>query len=134
MLEKLGRIKNYITSHVLVFAEPERGIEIEFVFGPEHTAEEFEGVLGDLKARRPDLFNPLAKIIGEASNKTQKERAKYVGALTAPVSGILIARDARGRRESQKNLEQFLIGMNSMSETNLANMQRAIDNLKEVDQ
>lgn len=137
MLEKLKRefakIKNEITPHVLVYDEPERGVEIEFVFGGEYHVEEWEEVLGDLKKKRPDLFNSLGTIIKEANNKSQKERAELVDILTAPTKGILITKAAEIRREAKRTYEQFLININSMSTSNLANMQRAVDSLEEID-
>lgn len=137
MLEKLIRgfseIKNQIASHVLVFNEPERGVEFEFVFGGEYPAEEWERVFGDLKKERPDFFKSLGKIIIEANNRNQEERAEFVDSLMVPTKGILIMEGAGKKRETKKMYEQFLININSMSEFNLVNMQRAINNLKEVD-
>lgn len=137
MLEKLKisfvKIKNEITPHVLVFDEPERGVEIEFVFGGEYPVEEWARVLGDLKKKRPDLFNSLESIIKEANSRSQKERAELVDTLTAPTKGILITKADEIRRESKRMYEQFLININSMSASNLANMQTAVDGLEEID-
>jgi len=133
MLEKLrrgiGEIRNRITSNVLVLNEPERGIEFEFVFGGEYPTEEWERVFGDLKKKSPDKFKLLGEIIREANSRTQEERVEFVDINTAPNQELIIEKGIRNRKEALNNYKQFLVNINSMSQSNLENMQKAIDNL-----
>ena len=134
MLEKFKKgfseFKSRIVSNIFIYDDQERGIEFVFVFGEEGTVEEWEGVFNEYRERRHLKLMTLGKIVEDAINRNQKGRAEFVDRLTSPAQGIIITKDARRDREKRREAEQFLININSMSETNLINMREAINNLQ----
>ena len=127
---KLNRVGDKIAPYIFVFNDQERGIDFESVFGGEYTTEEWESVFDEYKGGRSLKFGFLGKIVGEAIERDKEGRFDFVDRLTSPAKGILIMEDARKHRKKELAYEQFLINVNSMSETNLMNMQKAINNLQ----
>ncbi len=132
MIEKfktgLRKYKERLLSNLIVYNIPENGVEFEFVFGGEYTPEQWEEALTDLYSKGdPKTIERFEQIIKKANESTRKERVDFVDFLMAPSKGIIISENARELHESRVRYNQFLININSMSETNLANLQKAIN-------
>ncbi len=126
----MGERLKKLFSSIAITDEPEKGIDFEFVFGGEYTVEEWEKAFSQYEDRRQEKLELIDKIVGEAIKRGEDARIKIVDELTSPKKEMLIMKDARKYSEKKKEYEQFVININSMSETNLINMQKAIDNLQ----
>ncbi len=117
-------------SSIAIIDEPGKGIDFEFVFGGEYAVEGWEKVFSQYEDRKQEKLELIDKIVGEAIKRGEDGRIKIVDELASPKKEMLIMKDARKYTEKKKEYEQFVININSMSETNLINMQKAIDNLQ----
>lgn len=125
--QKIVDFRNKMTSDFVFFNEPERGVEFEFIFGGEYDPESWEKVFSELE---PNNCEALKIIVDDALGRTQEERDGFVRELTFSKKGLLVTKDARDKYQKKYLYEQFLININSLSQTNLSNMHQALENLE----
>lgn len=125
--QKLTNLRNKLTENFVIFNEPERGIEFEFVFCREIAVEEWQKTFSEMDPLGREL---MREIVTDALDRSVEERTAFIENLSAPQKGIQVSKNARDLYQKRKFYEQFLININSMSQSNLENAHKAFDEIE----
>lgn len=137
MLERAkNQFRNFklsIGKSLTIFNESEKGIDFNYVFSEDYSEEFWHEQLVEIKNEStPRVFDTFCQIITDAADRTTEERITYVEALAAPRFGLWFSKGSSEFHSALLKYEQFQIDVNSISDTNLKNMKKAIESLKTV--
>jgi len=122
-------IKDKIVHYFHIFNNSELGIGFEHVFGEDNPVDVWETVFDNYRKEKGYSLSSLEKVVNKAIDMGQEKRFEFIDALSVR-GGIKLMKDPV-RNKRQIEYLWLKIGINSMSETNLLNMQKALINLQE---
>lgn len=121
----LQRIKNKLRSENYVSTEG-MGIDFDWAFGPNLTADEWEVKLRKLEPVYLEIFRDTVE---NAVDQTPEQRTKSLKRMTSRGFELLGGEGAREFAQEMKRQKQLMINITSLSQENLDNLHSALSTI-----